>query len=296
MKIYITEVGPRDGLQNISQIIQTEKKVKFIDELSESGVNEIEVSSFVSPTAVPHLSDAEEVFKKIKRKENVIYSALVPNEKGLGRALSVGVSKIAVFTAASETFNKKNINMTIQESINKFKNIVKIAKENHIFIRAYISTSFYCPYEGRIAPSRVVEVIKKLMDIGVDEISIGDTIGKASPIEVRELLDLILENIEKNKIALHFHSTYGMAAANVYVSYTEYGIYKYDSSAGGLGGCPFAPGASGNIATEDLVYMLKRIGAEVDVDIMKILQAVKNLDIPLNSFVSKIEPNALFLL
>jgi hydroxymethylglutaryl-CoA lyase len=288
LKIYITEVGPRDGLQNIKEIISTEKKIEFINKLSESGVDEIEVSSFVSPKAIPQLSDAEEVFRNINRNKNVIYSALVPNEKGLERALSVNVDKISVFTSASETFNLKNINMTIEESLNKFKNIIKISKEHKKLTRAYISTAFYCPYEGKIEEKKVFQIALKLLEFGVDEISIGDTIGKASPDDVRNLLSVLLKEISIEKIVLHFHVTYGMAMANVYVAYKEFSIYKFDSSAGGLGGCPFAVGARGNIATEDLVYMLKRIGANVNVDILKIVSALDILGIESQSYISKV--------
>ncbi len=288
MKIYITEVGPRDGLQNINQIIKTEKKIEFINKLSESGVDEIEVSSFVSPKVIPQLSDAEEVFKNIKRKDNVIYSALVPNEKGLERALNVNVDKISVFTSASETFNLKNINSTIEESLNRFKNIIRISKEHKKLTRAYISTAFWCPYEGKVNPYKVKEIAIKLLEFGVDEISIGDTIGKACPDEVSELLEIILNDIPNDKIVLHLHTTYGMAMANVYVAYKNFSIYKFDSSAGGLGGCPFAPGARGNIATEDLVYMLKRLNANVNVDIKKILIAFNVLEIEPQSYISKV--------
>lgn len=288
LKIYITEVGPRDGLQNYNKIIDTEKKVEFINLLSESNVDEIEVSSFVSPKLIPQLSDAEEVFKNIKRKEGVIYSALVPNEKGLKRALSVNVDKISVFTSASETFNLKNINMTIDESLNKFKNIIKIAKENSKLTRAYISTAFWCPYEGKIDSMKVRDISLRLLDMGVDEISLGDTIGKASPDEVRELLELILKDIKRDNIVMHFHVTYGMASANVYIAYKEFSIYKFDSSAGGIGGCPFAINARGNIATEDLVYMLKRLGANVIVDIEKIINAYSILEIESYSYISKV--------
>ncbi|MEO0197700.1 MAG: hydroxymethylglutaryl-CoA lyase, partial [candidate division WOR-3 bacterium] len=267
MKIYITEVSPRDGFQNIKQIILTEKKIEYINKLSESGVDEIEVSSFVSPKAIPQLSDAEEVFNKINKNNNVVYSALVPNEKGLERALSVNLDKISVFTSASETFNLKNINMSIEESLNKFKYIIKISKEHKKLTRAYISTAFYCPYEGKINEEKVLNIAMRLLEYGVDEISIGDTIGKASPDDLRSLLSILIKHIDIDKIVLHFHTTYGMAIANAYVAYKEFSIYKFDSSAGGIGGCPFAPGASGNIPTEDLVYMLMRIGAKVNVNI-----------------------------
>jgi hydroxymethylglutaryl-CoA lyase len=231
--VRIIEVGPRDGLQNEAAIIPTERKVAFIDALGTTGVSEIEVSSFVSPKWVPQLADAEDVFKKIRRAKGVIYSALVPNEKGLERAKAAGVDKIAVFTAASETFNRKNINATIAESIERFRPVVK---EAGVPVRAYVSTAFWCPFEGKIAPAAVVDVVHRLVDLGVNEISIGDTIGKATPAEVRELLRALLPS--PVPLALHFHDTYKHALENAVAAWMEFGIDAFDSSAGGLGGCP----------------------------------------------------------
>jgi len=275
MKIRITEVGPRDGLQNIRIPIPTQAKVQMVDILSHSGVEEIEVSSFVSPKWVPQLADAEEVFRKIRRKEGVIYSALVPNMKGLERALAAGVDKIAVFTAASETFNKKNTNATIRESIERFKPVVREAKKAGLPVRGYISTAFHCYFEGKIPPRKVVEVADQLFDIGVDEISLGDTIGKAVPTDVIELLEAILSHYPREKIVLHFHDTYGTGIVNVWTAFSQFGINRFDSSAGGLGGCPFVPGASGNVATEDIIFLFEQAGVRTEVDIHRVVEGAK---------------------
>jgi hydroxymethylglutaryl-CoA lyase len=275
--IRIVEVGPRDGLQNEPKIVATESKVVFINALSQTGVAEIEAGSFVSPQAVPQLADSDEVFQKIDRAPDVIYSALVPNERGLERARASAVQKIAVFTAASDTFTQRNIHAGIEESIARFRPVLAGAKQDGMAVRGYISTVVYCPYEGRIEPSRVVDVVKRLLDLGTDDLSLGDTIGKASPPDVRRLLDAVLPHIPRTRLSLHFHDTYGMAVANALAAWWEYGIEGFDCSAGGLGGCPYAPGASGNVATEDLVYALKASGATVQVDELQIIQAVRPL-------------------
>ncbi len=269
MKVRVTEVGPRDGLQNEPGTIPTEVKVRFVDALSDAGFEEIEVSAFVSPERVPQLADAGEVFARIRRRERTLYSALVPNERGLERALAARIGKAAVFTAASETFNRKNVNASIQESIERFKPVVAGASAAGIPVRGYVSTAFWCPYEGKISPSAVVDVVKRLTDLGIDEISIGDTIGKAVPAEVMALLDRLLDHVDQDRIAMHFHDTYGTAVANVLASY-ERGISAFDSSAGGVGGCPFAPGASGNVATEDVIWALTRSGAAVAPDLDRV--------------------------
>ena len=257
MKVRLTEVGPRDGLQNEPKPIPTDVKVAFVDALSDAGYEEIEVSAFVSPEWVPQLADAEEVFARIRRRASTVYSALVPNERGLERAVLARAGKIAVFTAASETFNRKNVNASIQESIERFKPVVEGARRSALSVRGYVSTAFWCPYEGKIEAQAVVDVVRRLLDLGVDEISLGDTIGKAIPAEVMELLDLLLDHIDQDRIVMHFHDTYGTAIANVFASY-ERGIAAFDSSAGGVGGCPFAPGAAGNVATEDVIWALTR--------------------------------------
>lgn len=276
--IYLTEVGPRDGLQNEKAEIPTEAKVKFINRLSESGVQEIEVSSFVSPKWVPQLADANEVFSRITRREGVIYSALVPNERGLERAFECDVDKISIFTAASETFNQNNINASIAESIERFRPVIRQAKQEHLPVRGYISTAFHCPYEGKIEPKQVLPVAEALIDLGVDEISIGDTIGKAVPQEIRALLELILPRMSKTNVVMHLHATYGTAIANALVAWEDFEITHFDSSAGGLGGCPYAPGASGNVATEDLVFALRASGATVPVDEAKVLEAARGIE------------------
>jgi len=282
LRIRITEVGPRDGLQNEPDILSTNAKVTFVNTLSQSGVAEIEAGSFVSPRAVPQLADSDEVFKRIERRPGVIYSALVPNERGLERARAAAVDKIAVFTAASDTFSRQNIHCTVRESIARFRAVVSQAKHHGTAVRGYISTVTHCPFEGAIAPSRVVEVMRELLDLGVDEISLGDTIGKAAPSDVRQLMDEIMPHIRQAALSLHFHDTYGMAIANVLTAWSEYGIASFDTSAGGLGGCPYAPGASGNVATEDVVYALRASGALAGVDERLVVNAARQLSAELN--------------
>jgi hydroxymethylglutaryl-CoA lyase len=272
VNVRIVEVGPRDGLQNESRAIPTDVKVALVDALSEAGYDEIEVSAFVSPKWVPQLADAADVFARIRRRPGVIYAALVPNEQGLERALEAKAGKIAVFTAASETFNRKNINAGIEESIARFAPVVPRALQAGVRVRGYISTAFWCPYEGKIDPAAVVPVAKRLLDLGVEEISIGDTIGKAVPEEVHALLDRLLDALPQDQIALHFHDTYGTAVANALAAYAR-GITTFDASAGGVGGCPYAPGAAGNVATEDLVWALRRSGAEIAIDLEKVSAA-----------------------
>ena len=290
--IRIIEVGPRDGLQNEPRLIPTETKIAFINALSESGVGEIEAGAFVSPRAVPQLADSDEVFHRIERRPGVTYSALVPNERGLDRARAAGVGKIAVFTAASETFVRKNINATIRESLERFAPVVKAAQQDRLATRGYISTAVFCPYEGRVAPAHVLDVMRRLLDLGLQEISLGDTIGKASPADLRKLLDAVLPHVNGADLSLHFHDTYGLAVANVLTAWQEYGITAFDSSAGGLGGCPYAPGASGNVATEDLVYALHASGATVNVNGSAVLSAARRLSAdlghPLMSRLSRI--------
>jgi hydroxymethylglutaryl-CoA lyase len=272
VNVRIVEVGPRDGLQNESRAVDTETKVALVDALSEAGYDEIEVSAFVSPRWVPQLADASDVFARIRRRPGVTYAALVPNETGLDRALEAKVAKIAVFTAASETFNRKNINAGIDESIARFAPVVPRALAAGLRVRGYVSTAFWCPYQGKIDPGAVVGVAKRLLDLGVEEISIGDTIGKAVPAEVHALLDRLLDALPQDQIALHFHDTYGTAVANALAAY-ERGITIFDASAGGVGGCPYAPGASGNVATEDLAWALRRSGAEIALDLEQVSAA-----------------------
>lgn len=259
--VKIVEVGPRDGLQNEKSIIPTEAKIAFVDALSVSGLTEIEVSSFVSPKWVPQLADALEVFRGITRVPGVVYSALVPNEVGLDRAIEAKVDKIAVFTAASETFSQKNVGASIAETIDRFRPVLQ---RSTVPVRGYVSTAFYCPYEGKIEPNAVVPVIEKLLEIGCVEISIGDTIGKAMPEEVTKLLEVTLDICPVQKIAMHFHDTFGNAIANSSAS-ERMGVRIFDSSAGGIGGCPFAPGATGNVSTSALVRLFEgRTGISVE--------------------------------
>ncbi len=278
--IRIIEVGPRDGLQNEKAVIPTERKVAFVNALSLSGVDEIEVSAFVSSKWIPQLADAALVFQLIERNPAIVYSALVPNEQGLDRALEARVGKVSVFTAASETFNRKNINASIAESIARFVPVVDRAKSAGLEVRGYISTSFWCPYEGRIAPEKVIEVARRLVDLGVDELSIGDTIGKATVVEVDALLDLMLPLVPDGQIAMHFHDTFGQALDNVAASWKR-GVTAFDASVGGLGGCPYAPGAPGNVATGAVVERLRADGAQVKVDrdALKVaIQLLRNSD------------------
>ncbi|MBL7686209.1 MAG: hydroxymethylglutaryl-CoA lyase [Deltaproteobacteria bacterium] len=275
-KVTITEVGPRDGLQNEKVNLSTSQKVQFIDALTDAGFQSIEVTSFVNPKWVPQMGDAWEVYKKVHKKKDVRYMALVPNATGMQKALTANVTSIAVFTAASESFTRKNINMSIEESLEAFKPVIDAAKSSNIWIRGYVSTCFSCPYEGKIDPQKVLEVSEKLLALGVHELSLGDTIGVATPLQVEELLGRFKRKIPFDKIALHFHDTRGTALANVLAGLQQ-GISKFDSSAGGLGGCPYAPGASGNLASEDLVYMLNEMGIETGIDLSKLVQASKQI-------------------
>lgn len=273
--IRIVEVGPRDGLQSEAAAVPTDVKVAYVDALSRAKLPEIEVSAFVSPKWVPQLADAEDVFRRIRREPGVLYSALVPNEKGFERALAAGAGKVAVFTAASETFNRKNINASIEESIARFVPVIEAARTARLPVRGYVSTAFWCPYEGRVLPDRVVDVGRRLLDAGVDELSLGDTIGKATPEEVRALLEALPAAIPRARVALHFHDTYHRAVANALAA-ARLGIATFDSSAGGIGGCPYAPGATGNVATEALVEAFRGAGLDVsgDLDALSVARAI----------------------
>jgi isopropylmalate/homocitrate/citramalate synthase len=285
-RVTVVEVGPRDGLQNESRSIPTAVKVAFVDALSNAGLPVIEVTSFVRPDSIPRLADAEAVMQAIARKPGVRYPVLVPNERGLERALGAGVHEIALFTAASQSFARANINATIEESLERFKPVIALARRRDVRVRAYVSTAFGCPYEGRVSPQAVQTVVGNLLALGVDEVSIGDTIGVATPTQVAELCSLLLGTVDAGRLALHFHDTRGTALANV-VAGLQAGIAIFDSSAGGLGGCPYAPGAAGNVATEDLVYMLDGMGIETGVDLQGVVRAsqliASQLDHPLTS-------------
>ncbi|THB76506.1 MAG: hydroxymethylglutaryl-CoA lyase [Desulfobacteraceae bacterium] len=270
--IKIVEVGPRDGLQNEFSMVPTSAKIDFVNALSRTGVNEIEVSAFVSPKKIPQLQDAAIVFEKIHRVKGVVYSALVPNEKGLERAFQAGVDKVSLFTAASETFNQKNINTSIKGSLARFRPVVTQAGKRGRPIRAYISTAFWCAFEGKISAQKVVNLASSLMDMGIDELSISDTIGKATPDDVEQLMDSLLPIVPPDRIAVHYHDTYANGIANVLKS-LSYGIRTVDASVGGLGGCPFAPGATGNVSTEDVIRALRNAGETLTANIDRLLQA-----------------------
>ncbi len=285
MKIKITEVSPRDGLQNESKILSTEEKLIFITKLMDSGLEHIEVTSFVRKDRIPQLSDSQELSLLLSENIKSKSSVLVPNIIGYENALKNGYKEIAVFTAASETFTKKNINMSIKESIKSFEEISKKAIIDGVRVRAYISTVIYCPYEGYINPSKVLETIQLLENILPYEISLGDTIGAGVPIETEKLLSVLLNKYPSKLFAGHFHDTYGMALANVSKS-IELGVRSFDSSSGGLGGCPYAKGASGNLATEDLLYLLNKSGYETGISIEKILSASNYIRTILNKEIS----------
>jgi isopropylmalate/homocitrate/citramalate synthase len=274
--VRIVEVGPRDGLQNEKVLVPTLQKIEFINMLADAGLLVVEATSFVSPRAIPQLSDASEVMKGITRLATVQYPVLVPNIKGMERALTAGVRAVAVFTAASESFTRHNINATIAESLANFRPVVQLAQQEGVSVRGYISTVFGCPYEGYVAPEKVLTVVQSLVEMGVSEISLGDTIGVATPNQVVDVIGLLLERgaMPVERLAVHFHDTRGTALANVLMA-LQMGISIVDSSAGGLGGCPYAPGAAGNLATEDLLYMLHGMGIQTGVDLDKVVEATR---------------------
>jgi isopropylmalate/homocitrate/citramalate synthase len=263
--VRIYEVGPRDGLQNEDAVVPTDAKVAFIEALAATGLTHVEATSFVSPKAIPQLADADEVFPRIHRAPGVRYPVLVPNVRGLDRAEAAGADAVAVFTAASEAFTEANIRMTIAESLDAFRPVLARAGERGWWRRGYVSTAFGCPYAGDVPTEDVVRVAVALLDLGCDEISIGDTIGVGYPDDVRRVVGALLERIPADKLALHLHDTYERALANVEAG-LELGITTYDASAGGTGGCPYAPGAAGNLATEALCGMLDRLGYAHGVD------------------------------
>lgn len=268
--VTVIEVGPRDGLQNETHFVPTTDKIDFINELSQSGLKHIEVTSFVSPKAIPQLADSREVFDRIEKKEGVTYSALVPNEQGMNTAIACGVNHIAIFTAASERFNQHNIHCSIAESIERFRPVMSLAKAHNITVRGYISCVLGCPYEGYISPKKVADVSDALLALGVDEISFGDTIGVGTAGQTKDLLNVIMPSLRNEQIAMHFHDTYGQAVTNIYCS-LEQGIRRFDSAIAGLGGCPYARGATGNVATEDMLYLLYGLKMDTGVDIYKLV-------------------------
>ncbi|MEX0630601.1 MAG: hydroxymethylglutaryl-CoA lyase [Chloroflexota bacterium] len=273
--VRIYEVGPRDGLQNEAQPIPTDTKLRFIDLLAEAGLREIEATSFVAPGAIPQLADADDLLPRLGRRPGVRYPVLVPNARGLERAIAAGADAVCVFTAASESFTRRNIGMSIAESLEAFRPVIDHARRAGWWTRGYLSTAFGCPYEGPIAESAVVDLAQRLLELGVDELSIGDTIGVAGPADVRRVTGALAgAGIGPDRVAMHFHDTRGTAVANVATA-LELGIRCFDASTGGTGGCPYAPGAAGNLATEDLVYLLDREGLRHGVDLDGLLSAAR---------------------
>ncbi|MBI2755784.1 MAG: hydroxymethylglutaryl-CoA lyase [Chloroflexi bacterium] len=271
----IIEVGPRDGLQNEAVHVPTDAKVRFVDMLSDAGLPVVEVTSFVHPKAVPRMADAHEVLRAIRQKPGVRYPVLVPNSRGLERALAAGAREIALFTAATESFTRANINRTIDQSIDDARAVIQAARPHGARIRAYVSTAFACPFEGPVPPEQVAGICARLLDAGAEQIGLGDTIGAATPADVSRLLDRVLGLAPLDGWGMHFHDTRGTALANV-VRSLDYGIAVFDSAAGGLGGCPFAgPNATGNLATEDLVYLLDGLGVETGVSLPRVMDATR---------------------
>src|SRR5438270_3728622 len=270
--VKIVEVGPRDGLQNEKVTIPTQAKIQYITALADAGLRVIEAGAFVSPKWVPQMADTAEVFANIPKDPGVEYPVLVPNMKGLERAIEAGVKSIAIFTAASETFNKRNINKSIDESFENYGPVALRARNEGMRVRGYVSTAFGCPYEGDVPPEKVLEVTARLLDLGCYEVSVGDTIGVGTPMQAQGVIGILLQVIPARKLAMHFHDTRGTALANTLAA-LEMGIAAFDTSAGGLGGCPYAPGASGNMATEDLVYMLEKMGIDTAVDLNLLVAA-----------------------
>jgi len=270
--VSIVEVGPRDGLQNESSIVPLADKIRLIEKLADAGLKHIEAGSFVSPKWVPQMKDSLAVFEGVTRQPEVIYSALTPNMKGFESATLAKADEVAIFTAASESFTQKNINCSIEESIERFIPLIDEAKNNNLRVRAYVSCILGCPYEGKISHKQVIDVSQRLLELGCYEVSLGDTIGVSRPHEALALLQNMLKEFSSEQLALHFHDTYGQAIANQYVA-LELGFRRFDSSVAGLGGCPYAKGASGNVSTEDLVYMLEGAGMSTGVDLGKLILA-----------------------
>jgi hydroxymethylglutaryl-CoA lyase len=276
-EVTIVEVGPRDGLQNEQATVPTAQKIGFIDRLTAAGHKAIEVSAFVSPKWVPQLSDAVEVVQGIAQKPGVRYIALVPNRTGLDRAFEAGVREIAIFAASSETFSRRNINQGIDESLATYREVTDAALQAGLRVRAYLSTAFGCPFEGAVPEERVVDLTERLVDLGAYEVAISDTIGIGHPGQVARVLDAVIARVPVERLALHFHDTRGTALANVLAGLDQ-GVTTFDSSAGGLGGCPYAPGAAGNLATEDLVYMLDGLGIETGVLLSGVIAASRFIE------------------
>jgi len=268
-RVKIVEVGPRDGLQNESRTVDPAVKVELVERLAASGLPVVEAGAFVSPKWVPQMADTAEVLARIERGAGVTYPVLVPNMRGLEAALAADADEVAVFAAASETFSRRNINCSIAESLERFRPVVATARERDVRVRGYVSCVLGCPYEGKIAPEAVTEVAGALHDMGCYEVSLGDTIGVGTPLGARRLIDRLVERVPVERLAAHFHDTYGMALVNLF-AVLEMGVATVDSAVAGLGGCPYAPGAAGNVATEDVVYLLDGLGIATDVDLQRV--------------------------
>lgn len=280
-QVKIVEVGPRDGLQNEKQLIPTATKITLIEDLVDAGLTYIEAGSFVNPKWVPQMADSAKVFTGIQRKANITYAALIPNLQGFERAVTVNASEVAIFAAASEAFSQKNINCSIAESIQRFENVMHAAKEKQIPVRGYISCVAGCPYSGEVDFKQVAKIANDLLAMGCYEISLGDTIGVGTAGQIKQLIEVIAKDIAIEKLAVHMHDTYGQALANIFAS-LEMGIAVVDSSVAGLGGCPYAKGATGNVATEDLVYMLNGLQIEHGVDLQKLITVGEKISRALN--------------
>lgn len=276
-RVTVVEVGPRDGLQNEKGFVPTSVKVAFVEALAGAGLPVVETTAFVSPRAIPQLADSAEVFSRVAKRPGTRYPVLVPNEKGMARALAAGAREVSLFTAATDTFNLRNINATIEGSFARFAPVLERAKAEGLRVRGYVSTAFGCPYEGRVEPARAVSVALRLLEAGCEEVSLGDTIGVAVPSQVSDVVGRLREaGVPVGRLALHMHDTRGTALANVVEGLRE-GVRVFDSSAGGLGGCPYAPGAAGNLATEDLLYLLHGMGFETGVDLARVAGATREL-------------------
>ncbi len=265
-KVTLVEMGPRDGLQNETHPLTVVDKVRLIERLAETGLTHIESGSFVSPKWVPQMAESDDVLRQINRMEGVTYSALVPNMQGYDAAREAGADQVAVFAAASESFSKRNLNCSIEESLERFEPVMAAAKQDGVRVRGYVSTVVGCPFEGRVEPEAVAKVSKALFDMGCYEISLGDTLGVGTPLSVKSMLGAVTDHVPVEQVAVHFHDTYGQAIANIYAALEE-GVSVVDSSIAGLGGCPYAPGAAGNVATEDVLYLLQGLGIETGVDL-----------------------------
>ena len=280
-QVRIVEVGPRDGLQNEQGGVRAQDKIALVDALGQAGIRHIEVGSFVSSRWVPQMADSATVFARIERLPEVTYAALTPNLQGLEAAIAAGASEVAVFAAASESFSQRNINCSIAQSLERFEPLMALAAECGIRVRGYVSCVLGCPYEGAVAASQVRDVACALWQMGCYEISLGDTIGTGTPSAARRLIEVVAQGVPREHLAGHFHDTYGQALANIYACLLE-GIQVFDSSVAGLGGCPYAPGASGNVATEDVLYLLDGLGIQTGIDLARVIQAGQAIMLALN--------------